>query len=252
MRGSQHGTVVLLVSTTALLSTISATLSTLVDPRTGAFPCFGPPASVDAAAGGELSSPFTELHAYPEEAEKEGWGVEQLTPPAAWSYHTISLSLLAASTAMSAALPVMSPPAAVCSAAVLCLVDPVWLGLHLSFLHHRSQTTCWQRNPINITFVREDTAIMLPSGQVIDLSDQRLQGGPLIGRGPLLWAVLHLQRRFDPLERACIALESALAAFAVCAIVHLCTFALMHEKRAQTCEVDSVLRRLPVMTFAQV
>jgi hypothetical protein len=136
------------------------------------------------------------------------------------------------------------------SAAVLCLLDPLWLGFHLSFLHHRSHTTCWQRHPINITFVHDETAIMLPNGQIIELSDHRLQGGPLVGRGPMLWALLHLERRFDPLERACVALEAALAAFAVCAIVHLCTFALIYEARAQTSDVDSVLDRLPIVKYA--
>lgn len=215
----------LFVALVALLSTLSAAMAILVDPRTGEYPSLGPPVEDNL----EDALP---------------------TPPAVWGLHRASVGILIASSALSIALPYFSADSAVVSAAMLCLLDPLWLGLHLSFLHHRSHTTCWQRHPINITFVHDETAIMLPDGQVIELSDHRLQGGPLVGRGPMLWALLHLERRFDPLERACVALEAALAAFAVCAIVHLCTFALIYEARAQTSDVDSVLRRLPIVKYA--
>jgi len=216
--------VTLFVALVALLSTLSAAMAILVDPRTGEYPSLGPPVEDDL----EDVLP---------------------TPPAVWGLHRASVGILIASSALSIALPYISADSAVASAAVLCLLDPLWLGFHLSFLHHRSHTTCWQRHPINITFVHDETAIMLPDGQIIELSDHRLQGGPLVGRGPMLWALLHLERRFDPLERACVALEAALAAFAVCAIVHLCTFALIYEARAQTSDVDSVLQTLPVVKY---
>lgn len=215
--------VTVFVALVALLSTLCASLAILVDPATGDYPSLGPPPLDDGTPP---------------------------TPAAVWGLHQASIAFLLAASFLSLALPYLSANSSVLAAATLCMLDPLWLGFHLSFLHHRSQTTCWQRHPLNITFVNDETAIMLPDGQILALSDHRLEGGPFVGRGPMLWALLHLERRFDPLERACVALEMALAAFAVCAIVHLCTFALIYEARTQTSEVDSVLQRLPIVKYA--